>query len=112
MLRLFRTMPKQIRAYFRWSKRSELTAGKITLFAVLTGAILSATTFATYFDILVPMARASTVSTTVTVLNTPPQWDATGHAHESTPSATSTPTNVGNRLSFEASATDSNSDSY
>jgi len=89
-----------------------MTAGKVTLFAVLTGAVLSATTLAAYFEVLVPLAHASNVSTTVTVLNTPPQWDATGHAHEDIESSTSTPTNIGLTIRFDASATDSGNDNY
>src|ERR1043166_3257859 len=118
MLRLFCTMPKKFRACLRWLKHAEMTAGKITLFAVLTGAILSGTTLAAYFEIFIPLARASTVSTTVTVLNTPPQWDTigstgyAGFAHEDIESSTSTPTNAGAVIYFDGSATDSSGDSY
>jgi len=96
-----------------------MTAGKITLFAVLTGAILSATTLAAYFEVLVPLAHASNVTTTVTVLNTPPQWDTfnsgtgdQGFAHELIPSATTTPRNVGTQVIFTGQATDSGNDNY
>jgi hypothetical protein len=96
-----------------------MTAGKVTLFAVLTGAILSATTLAAYFEILTPLANAAAnVSTSVTVLNTPPQWDTfslgvdQGFAHELTPSSTSTPTNTGTTITFTGQATDSGNDAY
>lgn len=87
-----------------------MTAGKITLFGVIAGAVLSATTFAAYFQVLVPFSYADDVTTSVTVLNTPPQW--TTFAHEQTESSTSTPTNAGARLYFEALGDDSNLDDY
>ena len=101
-------MPKRFRACFHWLKKAEMTAGKVTLFTVLAGSVLSASTFAAYFEILIPFTIASTVSTTVTVLNTPPQWDTfvngvdQGLAHELVPSATNTPTK---ERRFEAAIT-------
>jgi len=103
-------MPKRFRACFSWLKKAEMTAGKITLFAVLTGAILSGTTLAAYFELSVPFAVASTVNTSVTVLNTPPVW--TQNAHEEVESSTSTPTNIGAVLAFRGLGTDSNNDNY
>lgn len=103
-------MSKRFRACFRWLKKAEMTAGKVTLFAVLAGAIISATTLAAYFEILVPVANANNVNTSVTVLNTPPQW--TINAHELVASATSTPTNAGARLYFTGKADDSSLDNY
>src|SRR4051812_46006579 len=110
MLRLFCTMSKKFRACFRWFQRSEMTAGRITIFAVLSGAIIAATTLAAYFEVLVPVTSAANVNTSVTVLNTPPQW--TINTHELVASATTTPTNAGARLYFRATADDSNLDNY
>lgn len=52
----------------------------------------------------------STATTTVTVLNTPPNW--TVDAQENPGSSTSTPTNAGSNVVWSAVATDPNSDSY
>lgn len=52
----------------------------------------------------------STATTTVTVLNTPPQW--TVYAAERDPSATSTPTNSGSSTVWIATATDSNGENW
>lgn len=72
--------------------------------------LLIGISFAYFFDIPVPQARADNVSTSLTVLNTPPAW--TTDAQESTQSSTSTPTNAGDTLSFTAKATDSSNDNY
>src|SRR6266481_785679 len=53
---------------------------------------------------------ADTATTTVTVLNTPPQW--TVDAQEAPESSTSTPTNAGSPVSWSGTATDSNNDPY
>lgn len=64
------------------------------------------------------VARASTATTSVTVLNTPPQWDTNVYVQEANPvgttsSATSTsPTNAGNTLTWYATSTDSSGDNY
>jgi hypothetical protein len=58
------------------------------------------------------VARANTATTSVTVLNTPPQWDTTIYAYESPASASSTPTNVGSTVTWVASSTDSSNDNY
>lgn len=55
-------------------------------------------------------AQGGIATTTVTVLNTPPQW--TGNAREETASATNTPTNVGDLVTWVATGTDSNSEDY
>ncbi len=52
----------------------------------------------------------STATTTVTVLNTPPAWTVT--ARESVASATSTPTNSGDTVTWTAVGTDSNGEDY
>jgi hypothetical protein len=64
------------------------------------------------------VAKASTATTSVTVLNTPPTWDTSIYIQETsgsgtTSSATSTtPTNSGSLIQWYASATDSSADNY
>lgn len=63
------------------------------------------------------VARASTATTSVTVLNTPPQWDTNVYVQEAnagtSSSATSTsPTNVGNTVTWYSTSTDSSGDAY
>ena len=61
------------------------------------------------------IAKASTATTSVTVLNTPPIWDTNVYAQETIASATaspSLPTNSGNLVNWYASATDSSLDNY
>lgn len=64
------------------------------------------------------VARASTATTSVTVLNTPPTWDTSVYIQETsgsgtTSSATGTsPTNSGSLIQWYASATDSSNDNY
>lgn len=87
-----------------------MSAGKVTMVSAITVAVVTVTTLFAYFDLFVPFVSADNVSTSVTVLNTPPSW--TVNAHESTESSTSTPTNAGTTLSFNATATDSSNDNY
>src|SRR3989344_2835096 len=58
----------------------------------------------------IKQVEADTATTTVNVLNTPPNWDT--NPYESPTSSTSTPTNVGNVLTFRAQATDPNTEDY
>ena len=90
--------------------RSRHSGGKITIAALLSVAIVMVTSFGAYFELYIPSAYATPVSTAVTVLNTPPVW--TVDAQESTQSSTSTPTNAGYTLAFTATATDSGNDNY
>jgi hypothetical protein len=83
--------------------------GKITIFTALVACLFIVTPFV-YFEFQVPVASADDVTTSVTVLNTPPAW--TVNAEESTESSTTTPTNAGQTLSFTATGTDSSGDSY
>lgn len=89
---------------------SNPSAGKITLITTLVVALVTTSTLAAYFQILVPYANADNVSTSLTVLNTPPSW--TVDAEESIESSTSTPTNAGQLLVFVGTATDSSNDNY
>ncbi len=86
------------------------SGGKITIATMLMMALVSVTSFGAYFELYIPSANATAVSTAVDVLNTPPAW--TVGVQESTPSATSTPTNAGAVLSFTATATNSSVDPY
>lgn len=90
--------------------RSRSNAGKITIFTVLSGALVAVVALGTFFEAHVPRVNADNVVTSVTVLNTPPQW--TVDAEESTESSTSTPTNSGSTISWVATADDSNLDAY
>lgn len=89
------------------------TAGKITVITALFGVVA----FAIIFLLNIGATQLKHVeaanglaTTTVTVLNTPPQW--TIDAREVTPSSTSTPTNSGSSISWRATATDSNAENY
>lgn len=87
------------------------TSGKITLVAICGIAIglFIAVGIITY-NVRVPAAYADNVTTSVTVLNTPPVW--TIDAEELVASATSTPTNAGQVITWTAVGTDSNADNY
>lgn len=88
------------------------TAGKITVITALLGVVVFAVIFllnigAKEFRHVEAQGLATT---TVTVLNTPPQW--TVDARESVPSSTTTPTNAGSVITWIATATDSNAENY
>ena len=87
-------------------------SGKVTLFTALGGALFGLSIVLTIFlNVSVPKVSADAVTTSVTVLNTPPQW--TVDAKESVyDSATSTPTNAGDVVTWAATATDGNNDNY
>lgn len=97
------------RRFNAYIARTRTTEGKITIFTSLV-ACLVLVSFVTLFQVNVPVASADNVTTSVTVLNTPPVW--TVDANESTESSTSTPTNAGSTISFTAIGTDSSGDSY
>lgn len=86
------------------------SAGKVTLFTVVGATVAVAIGSFAFFDVNVSTVSADDVTTSVTVLNTPPVW--TIDAEESTESSTTTPTNSGAVLSFVGTATDSNNDNY
>ncbi len=88
------------------------TAGKITVITALFGVVAFAIIFLLNIGAtqLQHVEAQGLATTTVTVLNTPPQW--TVDAQESTQSSTSTPTNSGTVITWTATATDSNSESY
>lgn len=88
------------------------TAGKITVITALIGVVVFAVMFLLNLGAqeLKQVEAQGLATTTVTVLNTPPQW--TVDAQESTESSTTTPTNSGSAVTWIATATDSNSESY
>ena len=87
------------------------TSGKVTLYAVLAGGLLFVSLFLfSSLEISVPRVNADDVSTSVTILNTPPNW--TVDAQELVESSVTKPTNAGTAISWTALATDSNNDNY
>ena len=79
------------------------TAGKITMAAAISGLLVFAFVFlfnAGKTELL--KVEAQTATTTITVLNTPPQWITL--AHEEFESSSSTPTNSGTSISWVAVA--------
>ena len=91
--------------------RSALHHRGFTLVSIIVGvtSVLMLGLFV-LFEIRVPVASADDVTTSVTVLNTPPTW--TINAQESPASSTTTPTNAGSAVTWTATATDSNAESY
>jgi hypothetical protein len=86
------------------------TVGKASVFALIAGISMTLGWFLLFFQWSIPQARADNVSTSLTVLNTPPFW--VSDAQESTESSTSTPTNAGDIIRFVAIADDSSNDNY
>jgi len=88
------------------------TAGKITILTSLIAVGVFMVVFLLNLgaDELQEVRAQGTATTTITVLNTPPQW--TVDAQEQFGSSTSTPTNSGDNVTWVATATDSNSAPY
>ncbi len=88
--------------------------GKISIFTALIGVVII------FLGVLgeLPHGRvayANNATTSVTVLNTPPQWDTNVYVQETIASAStspSLPTNSGAAVNWYASATDSSLDNY
>lgn len=103
---------QQLLASLRTLRESSgLRAGKVTVLTLVfatVGIVFAA--FFLLFEMNVPVARADDVQTSVTVLNTPPQW--TVYAHEDPESSTTTPTNIGSAVTWKATGTDSNAENY
>jgi len=85
-------------------------AGKIVISTTVCAALFSIFAFVVLFQTNVPEVRADDVTTSVTVLNTAPEW--TVDAEETTESSTSTPTNSGSIITWHATGTDSSGDNY
>lgn len=90
------------------------TAGKVTILTALSGVAVFLIAFfvnAGANGVMTALAQTSgTATTTLTVLNLPPEW--TVQAFEDPASATSTPTNSGDDVTWKATATDSNNAPY
>jgi len=89
------------------------SSGKVTLLTLFS--LVGVFVLASLFDIeyrgqVTSVQATSTATTTVTVLNTPPNWVIT--AREQIASATTTPTNEGTSTIITARADDNNSESY
>lgn len=90
--------------------------GSIAVSVLVVGVLVAATILAANFFFTNALHTArfasaqSTATTTVLVLNTPPNW--TVDAQEASESSTSTPTNVGSAVSWVGTATDPNGDGY
>lgn len=96
-----------------WPKHLH-TAGKITVITALFGVVAFMIAFllnlgAKEFS-QVSAQGAGIATTSVTVLNTPPEW--TVDAQEEVESSTSSPTNSGEEVAWVATATDSNEEDY
>jgi len=88
------------------------TAGKITVLTSLIGVVVFAFVFLLNLGAqeLQQVEAQGIATTSITVLNTPPQWVI--DAQEAAESSTTTPTNTGDSVSWVATATDSNSAPY
>ena len=88
------------------------TAGKITVITSFIGVVVFAVAFLLNIGAqeLQHVEAQGVATTTITVLNTPPQW--TIDAQEESESSTSTPTNSGDEVAWVATGTDSNSAPY
>jgi hypothetical protein len=87
------------------------TAGKITIITALAGVVVFATVLLIDFGAKeISRVSAQTATTTLTVLNTPPVF--TVYPAESPASATTTPTNSGSAVTWQATAVDANGASW
>jgi len=88
------------------------TAGKISVVAALFSVVIFAIAFLLNIGAheLQRVDAQGIATTSVVVLNTPPQW--TVDVQEEIESSTTTPTNSGSEVSWVATATDSNAEDY
>lgn len=92
--------------------RAVAVPGKITVASTLIVSLVLSLAAYSFFQVDVETVNADNVTTSITVLNTPPTWNSGFEARESVASATSTPTNVGSVITWIATATDSSNDDY
>lgn len=85
---------------------------KVTIASALIVSMVTSMAFYAFFQFNVETVSADDVTTSITVLNTPPTWNSGQEARESVASATTTPTNMGSTITWIATATDSSSDPY
>lgn len=100
-----------------WFKgRARETRGKVAFSILFLGIFIAFAILAVQFWATDSLRHArfaiaqSTATTTLNVLNTPPNW--TVDAQEALESSTSSPTNAGTAVTWNGTATDPNSDSY
>jgi len=88
------------------------TAGRITVMTALVGVVIFAVAFLLNIGAkeFAQVDAQGIATTSVTVLNTPPQW--TVDAQEEFGSSTTTPTNSGDEVAWVAVGTDSNGEDY
>ncbi len=89
------------------------TAGKVTVLTSFVGVAVFAAVFLLNLgteELQKVQAQSGLATTSITVLNTPPQW--TIDAQEQVGSSTTTPTNSGSQVRWVATATDSNGAPY
>ncbi|MEX0931684.1 MAG: hypothetical protein WDZ88_02955 [Candidatus Paceibacterota bacterium] len=92
--------------------KAQATAGKVTIVTVLAGIMVFAAFYVLNLDEhTVPKVEAqSNATTSVEVLNTPPDW--TVDAEEGAESSITNPTNSGDAVSWVATGTDANGEDY
>lgn len=88
------------------------TAGKITVITAMAGVFVFIVAFLLNIGAseLQQASAQNMASTSVTVLNTPPEW--TVDAQEDPGSSTTTPTNSGDQVTWTAVGTDNNNEDY
>lgn len=89
------------------------TAGKVTVSLVVATVVILAVLFSfdfTHKQIVERVEAQANATTTVTVLNTPPDWTVDGT--ENPESSTSSPTNATSSVNWIATATDPNGQDY
>ncbi len=92
------------------------TTGRATIFTIITGLFCFMIAFifnigASEFNQAVAQQGDNSATTSVTVVNTPPQFTAPG-AQEAIGSSITTPTNSGSQITFTSRAVDANGESY
>jgi hypothetical protein len=93
------------------AQRVDLTAGKVTLVTIFAGGFVFLSVFSFIsLEVGVKKVSVDNVTTSVRVLNTPPQW--TVDAQEQFESSVTVPSNVGTTTAWIGTGTDSNSDNY
>lgn len=94
-------------------KRTQTTAGKITISILVLGFVVFSLLFLFDYEagrVTQQVIAQELATTTITVLNTPPLW--TSNTIENPESSTSTPTNATSSVTFAAVGTDSNNEDY
>lgn len=90
------------------------SAGKITIFTAISGLAIFALVFLLNLgqSEISKIAAQNNATTSVTVLNTPPEWVTGQEAREQIESSVTSPTNSGNEVRWVGTAEDSNGQDY